>query len=109
MEIDDFNDNYLNPFFDKLDGNKNVFLLGDFNIDLFLDTITSNLFVPHIIHPTHITSHSRTLIDNIFSNSPNFSQAKSGNLTISISDHLAQFLIIPLELSYVPRRVHFYK
>ena len=120
MEVNDFNENYLNPFMDKLDGNKNVFLLGDFNIDLmkndidvhtdtYLDTITSNLFVPHIIHPTRITSHSRTLIDNIFSNSPNFSQGKSGNLTLSISDHLAQFLIIPLELGYIPKRMNFYK
>ena len=120
MDVNDFNENYLNPLMDKLDGNKNVFLLGDFNIDLmkndidvhtdtYLDTITSNLFVPHIIHPTRITPHSRTLIDNIFSNSPNFSQGKSGNLTLSISDHLAQFLIIPLELGYVPKRMNFYK
>ena len=47
---------------DKLSGNKHAFLLGDFNIDLmkndidehtatFLDTLTPNLFVPHIIHP----------------------------------------------------------
>lgn len=71
--------------------------------------MTSNLFIPHIIHPTRITSHSKTLIDNIFSNSPNFSQGMSGNLTISISDHLAQFLIIPLDIGYVPRRISLYK
>ena len=68
MEINDFNENYLIPLMNKLEFNKNIFLLGDFNIDLmkndkdthtatFLDTITSNLFVPHIIHPTRITSH----------------------------------------------------
>ena len=77
MEVRDFNENYLIPFMDKIEINKNIFLLGDFNIDLmnndidthiatFLDTLTSNYFVPHIIHPTRITSHSRTLIDNIF-------------------------------------------
>ena len=61
---------------------------------IFFDTITSNLCVPHIIHPTRITSTSRTLIDNIFSNYPNFYDGISGNLTLAISDHLAQFLII---------------
>ena len=49
------------------------------------------------------------MIDNIFSNSPNFSQGKSGNLTLSISDHLAQFLIIPLDFSYIPRKINLYK
>ena len=58
MEVKDFNENYLNPPMDKLGDKNNVFLLGDFNIDLmkndsdthtstFLDTVTSNLFVPH--------------------------------------------------------------
>ena len=82
MEVKDFNENYLNPLMDKLGDKKNVFLLGYFNIDLmkndiythtstFLDTTTSNLFVPHIIYPTRITPHSKTLIDNIFSNLQN--------------------------------------
>ena len=75
----------------------------------FLDTVTSNFFVPHIIHPTRITPHSKTLIDNIFSNTPNFSQGKSGNLTLSISDHLAQFLIIPLDTGYIPRKINLFK
>ena len=101
---------------DKLSENKHAFLLGDFNIDLmkididehtatFLDTLTSNFFVPHI-HPTRIIPHSKMLIDNIFSNTPNFSQRKSGNLTLSISDHLAQFLIIPVELGiYLKKKI----
>ena len=81
MQITDFNQNYLCPLMDKLNGNKHAFLLGDFNIDLMKNDVgehaatflTSNLFVPHIIHPTRITPHSKTLIDNIFSNTPNFS------------------------------------
>ena len=120
MEVKDFNENYLNPLMDKLGDKNNVFLLGDFNIDLmkndsgthtstFLDTVTSYLFVPRIIHPTRITSHSKTLIDNIFSNSQNFSQGQSENLTISISDHLAQFLIIPLDIGNVPKKINLYK
>jgi hypothetical protein len=63
----------------------------------FFDTMTSNLFIPHIIHPTRITSTTKTLIDNIFSNSTNHKDGISGNLTVSLSDHLAQFLIIPDE------------
>ena len=65
---------------------------GDFNIDLlkidsdkdimnFYNSLTSNLFVPHITLPTRITSHSQTLIDNIFSNDPDFAQGIAGNFT----------------------------
>jgi len=79
------------------------FRIGDFNIDLlkydshpptneFLDSLSSNYFLPHIIHPTRITARSKTLIDNIFSNlkTDNF---KAGNLTVSLSDHLPQYLL----------------
>ena len=61
---------------------------------LFLNNLASNLFIPHIILPTRITNRSKTLIDNIFSNSLNYSYI-SGNITTSISDHLPQFLLIP--------------
>ena len=71
----------------------------------FLDTLTTHFFVPHI-HPTRINQHSKTLIDNISSNIPNISQGKSGNLTLSISDHLAQFLIIPLDTGYLPNKIN---
>ena len=80
----------------------------DNEIYSFLDTITLNLLVPHIIYPTRITSNFHTLIDNIFSNSLNFSDGISGNLTISISDHLAQFLIIPENfLKYLKKQNRF--
>ena len=109
MDLGVFNEEYLTPFmetFNKED--KKKYLLGDFNVDLlkidedsksskYFDTMTSNLFVPHIIHPTRITPKSKTLIDNIFSNSTNYEQGISGNITVSLSDHLAQFLIIPDE------------
>ena len=84
MELQEFNDNYLNPLLDKItEENKKIFLMGDFNVDLmktdtdfntsqFFDTMTFNLMVPHIIYPTRITPHSKPLIDNIFSNSLNF-------------------------------------
>ena len=35
MDLDEFNDNYLNTLLDKISKeNKSVFLLGDFNVDL---------------------------------------------------------------------------
>ena len=58
---------------------KSIFLLGYFNVNLlnynehnetneFLDSLASNSFIPLILQPTRITSHSNTLIDNIFLN-----------------------------------------
>ena len=106
MDLIDFNCNYLNKLLYNISKEqKSVFLLGDFNVNLlnynehnqtneFLDPLASNSFIPLNLQPTRITSHSSTLIDNIFSNviAPDII---SGNLTATISDHLPQFLIIP--------------
>ena len=70
------------------------------------DTMTSNVFVPHITCPTRIITTNSTLIDNIYSNSLNFSEGISGNLTTTISDHLAQFLILP-EDCYKSKNKHY--
>ena len=113
MDLNDFNTNYLNNLLDKVSKEqKSVFLLGDFNINLlnyndhnptneFLDSLASNSFVPYILQPTQLTSHSKTLIDIIFFNiiSP---EAISGNLTATISDHLPQFMIVPNVFSNPP-------
>ena len=50
--------------------------------------------MPLILQPTGITSHSNTIVDNIFSNviDPDII---SGNSTATISDHLAQLAITP--------------
>ena len=106
MDLADFNCNYLNNLLEKTSKEqKSIFLLEDFNVNLlnynehnetneFLDSLASNSFIPLILQPTRITSHSNTLIDNIFSNviDPDII---SGNLTATISDHLPQFSIIP--------------
>ena len=59
----------------------------------FLDSLASNSFIPLILQPTIITSHSNTLIDNIFLNfiDPDII---SGNPTVTISGHLPQLAII---------------
>ena len=46
------------------------------------------------MQPARITSHSNTLIDNIFSSVVD-PDIISGNLTATTSDHLPQFAIIP--------------
>ena len=60
----------------------------------FLDSLASNSFIPLILQPTRVTSHSNNLIDNIISNVID-PDVISGNLTVTISDHLPQFSIIP--------------
>ena len=57
-------------------------------------SLASNSFTPLILQPTRITSHPKTLIDNIFSIiiDPDII---SGSLTATISNHLSQFAIIP--------------
>ena len=105
MDLNDFSCNYLNKLLENISKEqKPVFLLGGFNVNPlnynehnqtneFLDSLASNSFIPLILQPTRITSHSDTLIDNIFSNviDPDII---SDNLTATISDHLPQFSII---------------
>ena len=106
MDLSDFIENYLSILLDKISKeNKTVYLLGDFNVDLlkydqhnltndFLDTLATNFFLPNIFLPTRIGNTSKTLTDNIFSNSLS-NETVSGNISASISDHLPQFSIFP--------------
>ena len=77
--------------------------MGDFNLNLmdsdcysltgeFLDEMYSNMFFPLITRPTRITSHTATLIDNIFTNHFHH-HLKSGLLFTDILDHLPVFSI----------------
>ena len=113
MDVLDFKNNYINQIFEILSTEqKQVFLLDDFTINLlnyndhqsandFLNSLASNSFIPYILHPTRITSHSKTLIDNIFSNYISH-EIISGNITATISDHLPQFSFVPNILSNPP-------
>ena len=104
MDLTDFSCNYLNQLLENISNEKNLFsYLEIFNLlnynehnqaNEFLDSLASNSFIPLILQPTRITSHSNTLIDNIFSSviDPDII---SGNLTATISNHLPQFTIIP--------------
>ena len=59
----------------------------------FLDVIYSSYLLPNITSPIQLPNGSHTHINNIFSNINE--GYTSGNIINTISDHLAQFLIIP--------------
>ena len=65
------------------------------------DSLSSDLFLPHVTEATRMKDPSKTLIDNI---SPNtlIEDIISGNLTAIISDHLPQFIILPNIFSNPP-------
>lgn len=105
MSITEFNEDYITPLLEKLSNeNKDLVLMGDYNIDLlkydtidsvteFLNIMQSNSLIPLILKPTRITTKSKTLIDNIFTNVINIPHM-AGNLAYSVSDHLPQFAIL---------------
>ena len=105
MDVTDFKHNYLSQVSEIISKEqKQVFLLGDLNINLlnynyhqptndFLDSLASNSFIPYILHPIGNTSHSKTLIDNTFSNYISH-EVISGNIAATISDHLPQFSFV---------------
>ena len=110
MDLDEFNDIYLNPLLDKISmESKSIFLLDDFNVDLlkydlhaptneFHDSLSSYVSFPHIIQPTRVTINSKILIDNIF---PNIlgPDSVSANLTATVCDDLNFLMISTPQLS----------
>ena len=72
MNINEFNEDYLNELLDKFSKeNKTIFLLGDFNINLlnydvhpptneFLGSLSSHYFLPHILQPSRVTTNFKT-------------------------------------------------
>ena len=81
-------------------------ITGDFNIYLikfnhhttteeYLEMLLQNNFLPTILLPTRVTSHTCTLIDHIhFSTSKHRDQFMSGNLLTDMSDHFANFFVL---------------
>ena len=105
MSVNEFNNNFLIPFLTEVSScNKDIILLGDFNVDLlksdtvkevceYLDIFSSFNLLPQIILPTRVTETTSTVIDNIFFNSAECNPI-SGNIICPISDHLAQFAVM---------------
>ena len=84
---------------------KQVILMGDFNIDLlkinekeqisdFFDMLVSNGYIPRITLPTRVTEHSKTLIDNYFVKLQNLKNLSAGILKSQISDHYPYFMCV---------------
>ena len=108
MGLSEFNNHYLGNRLDTLSAeNKTIALLVNFNADLlkydkdcnvlnFLNTMYSNVLLPHVASPTRVNINSETVIDNIFFNNYN-SSFTSGNLVTTLSDNHAQFLLIEFQ------------
>ena len=92
---------------------KHIMFAGDFNLDLInhsnnvhcqnlVDTMSKYGFFQLVARPTRVTSHSRTLIDHVYSN--DVQHTLSCNvLTVDISDHFATLTTISLgDFSYSP-------
>ena len=104
MNPTEFIDIYLSELLQKLSReDKTIMLMGDLNIDLlkydtnkdstmFLDIMYTNFLLPYIAIPNRVTTHSKTLIDNIFSNNIEDGLI-SGNIITTISGNYAQFLL----------------
>ena len=97
--------NELDPVLTKLDSdNKDILLAGDFNINLlkinerelfadFLEELTHHSFYPKITLPTGFSTHSCSLIDNVFCKlSSNTINTTAGIIFTNISDHLGPTL-----------------
>ena len=95
----------LNTCLDKISlENKYCYISGDFNFDIlkhdtvsdirnFLNNFYDHSMYPLIDRPTRITSHSATIVDNIFTNVMD-NRIKSGVCVSDITDHYPIFQIM---------------
>ena len=86
--------------------NKDVFILGDINIDIlkfqnhhksneYLYNTFASGFIPLITRPTRVTPYSATLIDHVYTNK-RLIDSISGIIICDISDHFGIFSICQL-------------
>ena len=98
--------NYMESTLKKLsDENKEIYICGDFNIDLlkinssdshliFYNLLNSHGLLSFITHPTRVVEGQMpSLIDNIFSNNI-YDIVLSGNIYFNLSEHFSQFASI---------------
>ena len=102
-EMEKFN-KYIDGVMSKISKqNKLVFCMGGFYVNLlnyymhsyrndFVNTMISHYLLPYILHPTRVTDHPETVIDNILSNT--IHESVSGNIITCISDHFSQFITL---------------
>ena len=100
---------YLSSCIDNLQKNSEVFILGDFNVDvskrnnlssLIGEICKSKVLTQHVSSPTRVTEHSSTTIDLVLSNSKHAKDCEVVNL--GISDH--SLVYIRRERTKIDRR-----
>ena len=95
----------LSEVLSSLDKSKDVYIMGDYNIDLlrskshtdtsiFINQMLASSYIPLINKPTRVTESTATIIDNIFTNSNEWSNTFRGILPTDVSDHFSIFCII---------------
>ena len=106
MDVDEFNNNYLNILLDKLSKqSKSVFLLADFNVGLFkynkhtptnniLDSLFHICFYPILSNQLESVVLSKLLLIIFFSNIHSPSSVLGNVTASSISDHVSQFRMV---------------
>ena len=88
----------------KLSPDKLLFIMGDFNVNLldfayhtptsdFVNNFFSHSLLSCIHHPTRVSEHRASIIDNIYTNAIN-ANIVTGNLLMQITDHFPQFMIL---------------
>ncbi len=95
----------LDKLLENLPKKRSIIIAGDMNIDLlkyqnennlnYITTFMSHRFLPYIITPTRITSHSATCIDLIFlriNKDLGNTDVTSGIIFSDLSDHLPCFM-----------------
>lgn len=120
LDLNEFNE-HLNELLNKLKlENKNIYITGDFNVNLlncdqhlhsaeFLNIWYTFSYVPLIVKPTRISNTNATLIDNIFTNNMNNAKILSGIFYTDISDHLPVFCIIQDTLKNIAKKYVTYR
>lgn len=111
--LNDYN-KFIDEFTQVLNGlddvNSDVFITGDFNINLlelnqnerinnYFNLLIGKAFKPLITLPTRYSNTSGTLIDNIFFKSSNSYNCDSGILLSKLSDHQPYFTSIDIHAS----------
>ena len=97
----------LNEVLKNTKDSTTTIIAGDFNInlldtqnnhvDLYLNTVLQNAFIPCVTLPTRVTDHSVSLIDHILVKTPKnliHNKVSAGNFITDISDHLPNILFI---------------
>jgi hypothetical protein len=103
-DINEFSNDFVEILSALQKENKTLYFIGDFNVNLlnienhsssaeFLEMFYSTGTLPLITKPTRIQQQSKTLIDNIFSNSILNYNTINGILHTDISDHFPIFTL----------------